>query len=149
LADFAGVETVAPPSGEAWSCVAGQGSCQPLSQQSTEPLAPFEIKSTAGEDYLLKLTKSSTEWIYIFVRGGSDPTVDVPLGTYTVTYAAGAHWYGYRADNRFFGPETAYIRADRTFSFNMDGNRLEGVSVTLYAVLYGNLRTHTIPPDEF
>jgi hypothetical protein len=70
------------------------------------------------------------------------------LGTYPATYAAGTRWYGYRRDNKF-SPQTASSKFDKTFSFSMDENSIHGVSVTLYTVLGGNLRTHAIPLDEF
>jgi len=53
---FDGVEMPPPQSGEAWSCTIGP--CRPLEQQSSEPLAEFVIKSNAGVNYLLKLTRS-------------------------------------------------------------------------------------------
>jgi hypothetical protein len=135
-----------PPNGQAWLCTTGP--CRPLNQQSTTQ-APFEIKSTTGQDYLVKLARSSVEYILIFVRGGSLLTIDVPLGTYTVTYATGSTWHGYRDDKKFFGPETIYSKASEAFEFSVDGNRVSGVSVTLYRVARGNLRIRSISAAEF
>jgi len=76
-------------------------------------------------------------------------TVDVPLGTYALTYTAGTRWYGYRADKQYFGPETTCSKADEPFAFVRNGDVITDISVTLYSVLQGNLETHAIPLDEF
>ena len=141
---FTGIENPLPASGRAWFCVFGKSGCGPLQPQNGD-LAPFEIRSTGGQNYLLKLALPSKDHLLIFVRGGSPITVDVPLGAYTVTYATGTHWYGLRPDKRFFGPETAAGKFDDSLSFDANYE----TSVTLYTVLGGNLRSHAIPLDEF
>jgi hypothetical protein len=111
-------------------------------------LAPFEIKSSSGTNYLVKLTNASTGAPVqtIFVRGGTTVEVKVPLGTFSVKYAAGETWYGYR---HLFGPMTAYSKASELFTFKNDGTGYTGYTITLYKVRNGNLRTQQIDPEEF
>jgi len=73
-------------------------------------------------------------------------TIDVPLGTYEVRYAGGETWYGY---TYLFGKDTAYSKADETFTFEVVGNQISGFTITLYQVVNGNLSTSRIRPNEF
>lgn len=113
-----------------------------------ESVAPFEIKSSYGISYLVKLSDASTGQpvLTVFVRGGNTVNLDVPLGTYIVKYAAGDKWYGYCY---LFGPTTSYSKADETFTFRYNGNQVSGYTITLYKVRNGNLTTKAISPDEF
>jgi hypothetical protein len=122
------------------------GEVQMFSTQ--EAIAPFEIKSSPGANYLVKLedSLSGQDVMTIFVQGGNTVQVDVPLGTYLVKYASGEHWYGY-VD--LFGKDTAYAKADETFSFFTEGNEIKGYSITLYKVEGGNLTTTTINRNDF
>ena len=125
-----------PPSGE-------------VRRYSTQPaLAPLQIRSSSGDDYLVKLDDVSTgkPVLSIFVRGGQTEDVDVPLGTYVLKYASGDKWYGY---TYLFGPDTQYSKADRDFTFSFDGQQYTGYTVTLYKVQDGNLRTSKISADQF
>jgi len=113
-----------------------------------ETIAPFEIKSSTGSHYLVKLADaySDSDVLTVFVHGGSTVQIDVPLGTYIVKYAAGTKWYGYK---HLFGPETSYSKADETFRFERNGYQVTGYTITLYTVLHGNLQTSTIRPEDF
>ncbi len=115
---------------------------------STECIAPFEIKAALGSHYLVKLVNAYTKTsvLTVFVRSGSTVCIDVPLGVYEVRYASGNTWYGYEY---LFGPETSYSKADKTFSFEIDGDQVNGFTITLYQVPYGNLNTSTIKPTDF
>lgn len=143
---FVGVEQPLPASGEAWFCESGRSGCWRLEQWNRSRTVPFRINTQFGQHYLLKLALPSKNHLLIFVRGGSPVAVDVPLGTYTLTYAVGTRWYGHRSDKKFFGAGTEHFRADDTFAFSAD---MEWVSVTLYPVPRGNLRTREISADEF
>jgi len=135
-AQFTAPELPTPPSGE-------------VRQYSTQPaLAPFQIRSSAGSNYLVKLDSASNgrPVLSIFVRGGRTEDVHVPLGTYVVKYASGDKWYGY---THLFGPDTQYSKADRSFTFSFDGQQYSGYTITLYRVQDGNLTTTKIPPDQF
>jgi len=110
--------------------------------------APFTVKSAPGMNYLVKLSDSITNapTLTIFVRGGSTVKVKVPLGTYTVKYAAGEKWYG---DKNLFGPSTGYSKASDLFTFERNGSKIRGYTITLYKVRDGNLRTEAISPESF
>ena len=113
-----------------------------------EGVAPLEIKTSGESNYLVKVVDPATrrDILDIFVRGGEVVEVEVPLGTFLIKYAAGKTWYGY--DYRF-GPNTAYSKADTTFHFRREGDRIAGYTITLYTVARGNLRTSRIPAAEF
>ncbi len=115
---------------------------------TAEKEAPFEIKAAAGSHYLVKLVDgyTGTPVLTVFVRSGTTINVDVPLGTYELRYACGSTWYGYKL---FFGPDTAYSKADKTFTFEVVGNQARGFTITLYKVAHGNLHTSAIRATEF
>lgn len=115
---------------------------------SDERMAPFEIRSASGGNYLVKLVDaySKSDVLTIFIRGGVVVNVDVPLGSYEVRYAAGDRWYGYE---HLFGPETVCSKADKTFTFKVEGNQISGFTLTLYKVSHGNLHTSKIPRANF
>lgn len=115
---------------------------------SAEALAPFEIKTSPGSNYLVKLEDAKTRRYVmdIFVRGGETIEVAVPLGSYIVKYAAGTTWYGYEY---YFGPNTGYNKADTVFHFRQHGNQISGYTITLYRVSHGNLKTSRIRPSQF
>ncbi len=106
--------------------------------------SPFEIKSSYGANYLLKLIDLNTkeDAMTIFVRGGTTTEVNVPSGTYEVRYASGTTWYG---DELLFGPETTCSRANQPFSFSYG----RGYTITLYKVQNGNLSTSSMSPADF
>jgi len=110
-------------------------------------VAPFEIKTTASSNYLIKLENiSGVKVMDIFVRGGDTIEVLVPLGSYIVKYAVGNTWYGYE---HYFGPETNYNRADSILHFRQEGNQISGYTITLYTVPSGNLSTTRIDASQF
>jgi hypothetical protein len=115
---------------------------------SDTPLAPFEIKSSAEANYLVKLVDAGNGKgvMTIFVRGGNTVNVKVPLGVYEVKYAAGDKWHGYGS---LFGPFTSYSKATTTFFFRQEERQVTGYSITLYKVLNGNLRTEPINASQF
>jgi hypothetical protein len=79
-------------------------------------VAPFEIRSQVGDNYLLKLTDVATgeDAMTVFVKGGQTVTTRAPLGRFVVKYASGSTWYGYE---HLFGPKTSYSKADQIFEF--------------------------------
>ena len=111
-------------------------------------VAPFEIKSSYGGHYLVKLVDSYTQnpIMTVFVHGGMTVDVEVPLGTYEVRYASGELWYGYE---HLFGAKTAYRKADQSFYFRNDGAQVSGYTISLYKVRNGNLRTSKIGKEQF
>lgn len=113
-----------------------------------ERVAPFEIQTAQGANYLVKLVSASSQQpiMTIFVRGGFTVSTEVPLGTYEVKYASGEKWYGYE---HLFGPDTGYSKAESLFTFENTGYQISGYTITLYRVSNGNLRTSTISPAQF
>jgi len=108
----------------------------------------LEIRSSQGAYYVVKLCdySSGRDVLSVFVHGGRTVEFDVPLGTYQIKYASGDRWYG---PVHLFGPSTAYSKADSSFDFRVDGNRVSGYTLTLYTVVNGNLHTSRIAPEEF
>lgn len=113
-----------------------------------ERVAPFEIDATQGRNCLVKLVDAyrHAPVMDVFVRSGTIAKVEVPLGDYEVRYACGETWYGY---GYLFGPETAYGKANKTFTFNVVGDEVTGFRITLYKVPHGNLATSPIEASEF
>ncbi len=106
--------------------------------------APLGISTSSGENYYVKLVRpSSGETVVdVFIVGGNTVEIDVPSGTYELRYASGRTWYGY---HYLFGPNTAYSKANRLFSFTYG----RGYDVTLYKVANGNLSTQRMSEEDF
>lgn len=112
-----------------------------------DAVAPFQIKTQAGQDYVIKLkTLSDRDAVVVYVRGGRTVNVDVPLGRYKLYYASGDIWYG---STHLFGPDTAYSKSDSQFNFRLQGNQYMGFTVSLYRVSNGNMNTRRIPRESF
>ena len=105
---------------------------------------PFEIRSEAGSDHLLRLYTATDNRLAmsVFVVGGLTKTVKVPVGNFIIRVASGTWWSGY---DDLFGPDTAFMRMDTIFNFEPGYRHW----VTLYTVPDRNLRTVTIPRNEF
>lgn len=114
----------------------------------SERIAPLNIKTSYGANYLVKLKGAYTKEpiMTIFIIGGNEITINVPLGSFEITYASGNKWYGY--DN-LFGKETSYSKADEIFNFRDTGYKISGYTITLYRVSNGNLNTQNINPSQF
>lgn len=110
--------------------------------------APFEIKTFAGSNYLLKMEDWGTgeDMFTVFVRGGETIEVKVPVGKYRVKYASGQTWYGH---SELFGPGTSYSKANSPFEFRKTPDGYSGYTITLYKVRHGNLRTSDIRASDF
>lgn len=85
-----------------------------------------------------------------YVRGGSPLTVNVPVGTYELRYAAGQVWYG---PKYLFGPDTVRKKGDKLVSFSVtrtaDGVTWTEGTVELIPQTGGNFPTTTIDASEF
>lgn len=125
-----------PPSGTIFNIAGATG------------IAPFEVKTAAGANYLVKLVSTTRrqEVLSMFVRGGHTVEIEVPLGTYELRYASGETWYG---PEHLFGNETQYSKADESFTFEETSRGVSGFTVTLYQVRNGNLSTSRIRPSDF
>ena len=118
------------------------------SYTSAPAVAPLGIETSYGGYYFVKLEDPTTKRtvLELFVHGGRTVEVNVPLGTYIMKYASGDQWYG---REHFFGPQTAYSKAESLFYFTEDARGYSGYTVTLYKVAHGNLETERIAPEQF
>jgi hypothetical protein len=110
-------------------------------------LAPFEINTSQGFDYLVKLEQTGRRAVGLtfFVIGGQQFETMVPLGTYTLKYVAGKTWCGRSV---LFGNQQAE-RGRSLLTFDRTGDRYEGQTVTLYPVPDGNFAIATISRPQF
>lgn len=115
-----------------------------------ERVAPFKIVTSPGENYFVKLFRNSDNKLYaqFLIIGGNGFTTRVATGSYTMRYAIGQIWYGYKLK---FGPgsATSYKRADKTLNFTEFDGGTKGVSVELVRQRGGNLPTTYITEQEF
>lgn len=83
-----------------------------------EALAPFQVKTESGDNYLIKLVDPQTrkDVVRMYVVGGQTADFQVPLGDYEVLSASGVNWYG---DELLFGPQTAYSKLDTVSRFKL------------------------------
>lgn len=118
------------------------------STTSTHTVAPLTISTKGDGYYYVKLKDHSTgkEVLGFFVYGGTDVTVDVPLGKYDLVYAYGHEWLGV---SKKFGSETIYSKANDTFLFYQENGYVNGWTVELYLQTDGNLDVNQIPASEF
>lgn len=116
--------------------------------QPKASVVPFEIKTSSGSSYFVKLVNAATgaNELEIFVEGGRDLSTMVPQGHYYLKYASGRSWYGYE---NYFGDETTYSKASSRFNFRLDEETASGYSITLYKVKNGNMRSSQITKAEF
>jgi hypothetical protein len=110
--------------------------------------ASFAVKTEPGANYLVKLQDAATgaNVASFFVYGGQELRAKVPLGRYTLHYAAGTLWCG---DAELFGPDTVISEAGQTLLFYRDGDIIHGKIVELILQLGGNLEVHRIPWSRF
>src|SRR3989338_448363 len=114
-----------------------------------EAIAPLKIVTReSGYHYFVKIVDWYTNKLIctVFIRSGQSVTLDLPLGSYKLKYAAGSQWYGTKF---LFGPETAYSVADKRFYFGVSGDHVSGYTVELYLQPHGNLKTNRISAEEF
>ncbi len=111
-------------------------------------LAPVRINAPSDASvyvYFQNDSNSSNDFS-VFVSAGTTVEVDAPLGTYTVYYAQGTTWYG---TTYKFGVGTGYFKSDSAVELYFDGIYYNGVELTLYKVLGGNMATESIDEGDF
>lgn len=114
-----------------------------------KPEAPFQIITSAGSDYFVKLENAYTgeDAVAVYVNGGRRTSVEVPLGSYRMKYATGKIWYG---ENHLFGPEdTSFYSSNDIMNFRVQGNYINGYTVELIRQVGGNLETRPISANDF
>jgi len=111
-------------------------------------VAPLQIITNPGADYYVKLvnSRSGSEQLGIYVRGGHPIENLVPLGEYEMRYATGRVWYG---ETALFGSDTAYVKAREVFRFTAEPGGYQGYTVELIAQVGGNLLTQSISAENF
>jgi hypothetical protein len=116
--------------------------------QRADRLVPFEIVTSAGDNYYVKLVDpfSGRDYARFRVVGGRAFTTKVSPGQYVMRYASGQTWYGSPA---FFGPETSFMEANVTLLFEIDGQELKGMTVQLIKQPGGNMKTQSISKASF
>jgi hypothetical protein len=112
------------------------------------PVAPLEIRTTAGRNYYIKVVAYGTdrEVLSAFIRGGEPFETTMPLGAFEIRYASGHQWYGYE---EYFGAGTVYMRCDDRFDFTKDAAGYTGYTVELILQEDGNLETESMRPEDF
>ena len=80
------------------------------------------VKTSPGQDYLVRLYGAGHLTLSVYIHGGRTETFKVPLGTFELKFASGTQWQDYW---EFFGPSTAYAKADDTFTFDRNTGKLE------------------------
>ena len=85
-----------------------------------------------------------------YIASGKTVETEIPVGVYSLYYAAGEDWYG--AEYKF-GPSTVYSSSDDPLSFytEYDGDYIvyNGQTIELWLQTGGNMSTHTIDPADF
>jgi len=119
-----------------------------ISKNYVSGVAPLEIKTRAGNNYYIKIVNVSNNQAALtaYIVGGRPFEVEMPLGTYEIRYAAGDTWYG---TQHYFGPDTAFSKANELFHFTFDGYQYSGYTVELILQVHGNLRTVHIDQSDF
>lgn len=115
---------------------------------SSKGIAPLKIKVALGNNFFIKVVdlRTDNEVQVMYIKGGKSITTKVPLGTYVIKYAVGKIWYG---EQLRFGPKTQYLKADKNFIFDQQGNKIRGYTVELIVQLHGNLKTSPLDPSNF
>jgi len=114
------------------------------------PVAPLEVRASGGRQFLVKVQAGDRPVAAMFVSAGATVEMLLPIGFYTIKYAAGSGEYWCGHDARFpFGRQTSFSRADRSFSFLDEGTHYTGYTLELFMQEDGNLRTAPLSPEEW
>lgn len=110
--------------------------------------APFEVRTSPGFNYYIKLVDVETEKTYarFRVEGGKPFSTTVAPGSYILRYAFGKDWLG---PVELFGSATEIYQADELMTFAVSGRRISGRSVELIVQPGGNLSTRSIDRKAF
>jgi len=111
-------------------------------------VAPLKIYTSNNSNYFVKLKDyvSKKTIMTIFIKGGDSIETKVPLGTYEIVYASGINWHD---DEKLFGKNTTYTKANQLFTFRENDNGINGYTLKLYSVSNGNLQTKKLNKNEF
>ncbi len=115
---------------------------------SHERIAPLAIRTSPGDNYLVKLVDAlnGTPVMYMMIEGGRPFETRVPLGIYRIRYAAGKQWLNL---NDLFGEHTVTSEAEQSFNFRRTADGVTGYQIELILQRSGNLHTKAIPRAQF
>lgn len=111
--------------------------------------APLQVVTAdQGSHFYVKAqsTSNANAFRTMFLRSGETLNTRLPLGSYTIKYAAGKNWYGQQC---LFGTNTVFNKADQEFSFTKQRDSVKGFRIELILQPDGNLGTFVIPRDQF
>ena len=109
-------------------------------------LAPLKIE-TSGEGYyyfVLSRPGQNERYMTFFAIGGETLQVDVPLGTYELSYAFGKKWYG---EDELFGEKTVYKKYDKELNFTVEDDHYKGYEIKM-KTKNNDLFANSISPDD-
>jgi hypothetical protein len=108
----------------------------------------LKIKNGGGDTAisLVPTTGTKTPLLTVFVRAGSDYTVDrVGTGTYEIYYASGRNW---NPERKGFTEDCTFSRFDETFAFRAYPV-IDTWSITMTAAAGGTATVSNVDPDDF
>jgi hypothetical protein len=110
--------------------------------------APFKISTPSDGNYVMKVEDWNTkECIAIYlIRRSSTLSIELPLGSYKLKFAAGDKWYGI---SNLFGPSTSYSYVPDKMDFYISGNYARGHSIELIPQVNGNLVTPSMRATDW
>lgn len=102
--------------------------------------APFKITTPSDGNYVMKVEDWNTkEFVAMYlIRRSSTLSIELPLGSYKLKFAAGDKWYGMKF---LFGPTTSYSYVPDKMDFYISGDYARGHSIELIPQVNGNLIT--------
>ena len=111
------------------------------------------VINNSSRDALIKIQSvqdPEKTYLLLYVRADETAKVNIRDGSYTMKYATGDTWYG---DAALFGENTKYTLADTTIvmSTTYSGYTVNYTvqTITLYAVIGGNMSTSAIDGSDF
>ena len=102
----------------------------------------IKTKSSIGNVFLKLKDAFNNEVVSLYIHGGKTVNIDIPLGTYYLSYASGNKWYG---SEFLFGPNTIYSKSNDSFLFS----RNMFWEVELFLQANGNMQITKIKPEDF
>lgn len=97
-----------------------------------------ELKASASSPYVSD--------IVLYVEHGKEAEIKVPIGNYKLYYASGDTYFG---KDLLFGDSTRFYASDDILDFYTDENYSYGHTITLTAVVGGNMDTDPISESQF
>lgn len=111
--------------------------------------APLKITTKASDgNYVMKIVDATTgEFVATyFIERGNTLSIEVPLGSYKLKFAAGSAWYGMK---HLFGPNTSYSYIPDKLTFYVSGDYSRGHAIELIPQVGGNLDTRKMRPEDW